>query len=431
MTVPGQHVFSFMDPDDAKFRFPRLHRAVYTARFGSDVYRRRFVDASDGLRGDMAWTRDRHTNYRAADVLSLLVGAGFIPQLRDGANLFWRFIQIPAVLAPDGARHVFDRPSARGRPDVPPRQPVLHRGLRRVMTGAPLPQQPNFIYIGPDKAGSSWLHEVLRRHPQVFMPPAKGLYFFDRYYDRGLSWYLSQFTGARPEHLVRGEVCQDYLFHPDAPDRMAESLGALRMMVTLRDPADRAFSSYLHMLRSGWEPVTFDQALDRYPELIEHGRYATHLDRFVQRFGRDSVYIAVFDDLQADPQTFVDGLISWLGIDSMTLDAGLLEARLPAGRARSTLVSRLVSSGAALARERDRGDLVGRIKRSRAVQRTLYRTLTSDRPEMTSAERLVVQQRLAGEVSALDDTYGLRLARRWNWPVAGPAGRASASPNPT
>ncbi len=55
---------------------------------------------------------------------------------------------------------------------------------------------PNFMYIGPDKAGSSWLHEVLLIHPQVYMPVAKDLYFFDRYYDRGMSWYLSQFEGA-------------------------------------------------------------------------------------------------------------------------------------------------------------------------------------------------------------------------------------------
>ena len=46
--------------------------------------------------------------------------------------------------------------------------------------------KPNFIYIGPDKAGSSWLHEVLISHDGIFMPPAKDLYFFDRYYDRGL-----------------------------------------------------------------------------------------------------------------------------------------------------------------------------------------------------------------------------------------------------
>ena len=40
-----------------------------------------------------------------------------------------------------------------------------------------MPRLPNFIYIGPDKAGSSWLHEVLIRHEQVFMPDAKDLYF--------------------------------------------------------------------------------------------------------------------------------------------------------------------------------------------------------------------------------------------------------------
>ena len=63
-----------------------------------------------------------------------------------------------------------------------------------------MPRLPNFIYIGPDKAGSSWLHEVLIRHEQVFMPDAKDLYFFDRYYDRGVSWYATQFKDAGPGH---------------------------------------------------------------------------------------------------------------------------------------------------------------------------------------------------------------------------------------
>lgn len=79
---------------------------------------------------------------------------------------------------------------------------------------------PNFIYIGPDKAGSSWLHEVLLTHHQVFMPPAKDLYFFDRYYDRGLGWYLGQFAGATSDQSVVGEVCQDYLFSSQAPLRI-------------------------------------------------------------------------------------------------------------------------------------------------------------------------------------------------------------------
>ena len=81
--------------------------------------------------------------------------------------------------------------------------------------GSPSKVVPNFLYIGPDKAGSSWLHEVLLTHPQVFMPVAeKDLYFFDRYYDRGLDWSLSQFASATPTQVVVGEVCQDYLSPP-------------------------------------------------------------------------------------------------------------------------------------------------------------------------------------------------------------------------
>jgi hypothetical protein len=277
--------------------------------------------------------------------------------------------------------------------------------------------KPNFIYIGPDKAGSSWLHDVLRTHPQVFLTPAKGLYFFDRYFDRGLPWYLAQFDDARPEHLVRGEVCQDYLAHPDAADRMARSLGDVNLMVTLRDPAERAFSSYLHMVRSGWQAGTFGEALGRYPELLEHGRYATQLGRFVDRFGREALHVAVFDDLEADPQAFLDALTAWLGIAPLPLDPAMREPRLPAGRARSVVLSRIVSRGAHVLREHDAGSLVGRVKRLPVVQRALYKTLADDRPQMAPEDRAAVQAALTDEVRMLDETYHLDLARRWGWDV--------------
>jgi SAM-dependent methyltransferase len=110
LTVPARHLFSFLDPDNVKFRLPRLHQAVYSARFGAARYHERFVDAADGLRGDMAWNRREHTNYRAATLLDMLEVAGFIPEQRDGANLFWRFLQIPALLAPEALSRLFDAP---------------------------------------------------------------------------------------------------------------------------------------------------------------------------------------------------------------------------------------------------------------------------------------------------------------------------------
>jgi hypothetical protein len=277
---------------------------------------------------------------------------------------------------------------------------------------------PNFLYIGPDKAGSSWLHEVLLTHPQVFMPAAKDLYFFDRYYDRGFDWYLSQFASAQPNQRVVGEVCQDYLFCAEAPQRIYESLGDSRLMVTLRDPADRAFSSYLYMLKQGQRPGTFLEALDSRPELIEHGRYATNIQRFTERFGEQSIYIAVFDDLVSDPQGFIDGLLEWLEIEPLVLGDELTATRLPAGAARSALIARWARRAADIVRERDGANLVGRVKRSRTVQQVLYRTLTDDKPVMSATERRAVHRALADEIASLDRDFGLSLAERWGWTSA-------------
>jgi SAM-dependent methyltransferase/UDP-N-acetylglucosamine transferase subunit ALG13 len=110
MSVPARYVFTPLDPDNAKFRFPRLHRAVYSARFGADVYRERFEDSSDGLRGDMSWTRPEHTNYDPRYLIRLLLECGLVPQTRDGANLFWRFFQVPALLLPARAASALDGP---------------------------------------------------------------------------------------------------------------------------------------------------------------------------------------------------------------------------------------------------------------------------------------------------------------------------------
>lgn len=109
LTVPQRHPFSFLDPDNAKFRLPRLHRVVYSLRFGPDEFERRFVDLSNGLRGDMSVGKDEHTNYGRSDVLGLLSSTGFEPTVVDGANLFWRLLQTPALLTGGRLRRMLER----------------------------------------------------------------------------------------------------------------------------------------------------------------------------------------------------------------------------------------------------------------------------------------------------------------------------------
>ena len=273
---------------------------------------------------------------------------------------------------------------------------------------------PNFLYVGPDKAGSSWLHEMLIKHPDVYLTPAKDLYYFDRYYDRGPAWYAAQFREARGETIV-GEVCQDYLFHPEAAARIHATLGPVKVMVCLRDPVERAWSSYLYMRKHGIGPDTFSEALRSRPELLEHGRYASGLGRFLELFPREMVHAALFDDLVADPQAFLDAVTGFLGIDSMPLTPSDLEARLPAARARSVVLAAAARRSADWVREHDGARLVGRVKRSPLVQRALYRPLDRQTVRPDAADVRAVRSALAPEVDSLARTVGLPLHEAWGW----------------
>jgi Sulfotransferase domain len=275
---------------------------------------------------------------------------------------------------------------------------------------------PNFLHIGPSKSGSTWLHEVLIGHPEVYLTQAKDLYFFNRYYDRGPGWYRTQFRGAQREHKIIGEVCPDYLSCGEAPERIHACLGTdVRLMVTLREPISRAFSSYLYLAKHGEAAATFRDTTKTSPELLEEGRYATHLRSYLRFYGRDSLYIALFDDLQADPQAFLDGVTDWLGIGRLPLSPEQLQAQLPASKARWLPLAMVAKHGANWARRHDGAALVGGLKRSAVVQRMLYQPLGADRPEMAPEDVAFMHEHLDAEIAALDSEFGLGLRRRWDW----------------
>ncbi|HET6560905.1 MAG TPA: sulfotransferase domain-containing protein [Marmoricola sp.] len=272
---------------------------------------------------------------------------------------------------------------------------------------------PNFLYIGPDKAGSSWLHEVLLTHPQIFLSEAKDLYFFDRYYDRGLEWYREQFRSAGAHHAVVGEVCQDYLFHPEAAGRIHRDLGRVKLMVTLREPASRAFSSYLYMLKHGEDVGSFREALATRPELLDHSRYGAALERYLRLFPRSDLHVALFDELQSDPQEFVDGVTTWLQVNRMTLDEQQLAARLPASEARSLSLARAARRAAEWTREHDGAALVGRVKRSRRIQNLLYRPIDRGSRVMAPEDAAFVWDQLDSDLDLVHELTGVEVRRAW------------------
>lgn len=101
VTVPGKYVLSAIDPDNAKYRLPRIHEFIYSARFGRKRYRERFADLSDGMRGDVAVERTSHSHYSAADLVDRVRSAGFEPYSIDAANLLWILFELPRLFLPE------------------------------------------------------------------------------------------------------------------------------------------------------------------------------------------------------------------------------------------------------------------------------------------------------------------------------------------
>jgi len=173
----------------------------------------------------------------------------------------------------------------------------------------------DFICVGPQRTGTTWLYEVLRRHPSVCVPEAvKETRFFDCRYDRGLSWYARYFSESQDNKLC-GEVAPTYFDFPEVPKRVYETAPRCDIIITLRHPAERAFSLYLHHLRKGRVKRPFRRAIEQKPRIIEAGRYANHIPRWRSVFGEQRVHFVFLEDIRSQPQILVNQICDWLGVE--------------------------------------------------------------------------------------------------------------------
>lgn len=180
---------------------------------------------------------------------------------------------------------------------------------------------PNFLIIGAAKAGTTSLHHYLRQHPDVFMAPREPRYFARAGADPSspVIWtrdaYEQLFDGVTTERAI-GEASPQYLNHPTAVDEIAAVLPDAKLIVSLRNPADRAYSSYLGRLIAGSERRSPEEVLQPGTSYIESGFYFPALSRYFERFDRERIKVILFDDLIRDAQAVVRELFAFLEVDS-------------------------------------------------------------------------------------------------------------------
>jgi hypothetical protein len=204
---------------------------------------------------------------------------------------------------------------------------------------------PNFIIIGAAKSGTSSLYYYLSQHPQVYTSLIKGPAFFafeegqkvrvygpgdqavfDRFVVTDRAAYQALFRGVRNEKAV-GEGTVLYLYSPMAPTRIKRYIPEAKLIVCLRNPVDRAYSSYLHLKRDGRERLpSFKVALEAEEERVkanwQHlwhytrlGFYHDQLKRYYDLFHPDQIGVYIFDDFKANPTKFVQDIFRFLEVD--------------------------------------------------------------------------------------------------------------------
>ncbi|MGK7896071.1 MAG: sulfotransferase [Xenococcus sp. (in: cyanobacteria)] len=198
---------------------------------------------------------------------------------------------------------------------------------------------PNFLIIGAAKGGTTSLYHYLSQHPQIYMSSLKEPRFFALEGEKlnfqnpdsainytsvtTLSEYCKLFEGVRDEIAI-GEASPLYLYSTKAIERIAHYLPKAKLIVILRNPVDRAYSCYKHLV--ALEPFSFADALQEEDKRISQnwshlwhyrqgGYYYKQLKGYFEKFSPEQIKVYLFDDLKSDPLGLVQNLFSVLEVD--------------------------------------------------------------------------------------------------------------------
>ncbi len=201
---------------------------------------------------------------------------------------------------------------------------------------------PNFMMIGVAKAGTTSVSRYLAQHPQIFICPIKATNFFGYEDARDWKWsdegdppllrnfpvrsmeqYEAMFAGASDEIAI-GEISPQYFRCPTAASRIHERIPSVKLVASLRNPADRAFSGFLMRTRRGEAVESFYKELTAQSSHVKEGFYYRRLKRYLELFPREQIKIYLFEEFKKDPARILVDLFGFLGVDTkLSLDTSV------------------------------------------------------------------------------------------------------------
>jgi hypothetical protein len=208
--------------------------------------------------------------------------------------------------------------------------------------------EPSFFVAGTRKGGTTFLFRLLAAHPQVAEPLLKELNFFSRHLRQNIEMYRSFFPIAPSEKagvkVITGESTPHYMYYPHGAAVIAKHFPEARILVTLREPAGRAFSEWRMNSDRGSETLSFEEALAREEERLagdwnrciadpsfwsvsladysykRRGLYLEQIQRLHQHFPKENILVLRSSEVWKDTENTLRRVEAFLGLSSWLPD---------------------------------------------------------------------------------------------------------------
>lgn len=204
---------------------------------------------------------------------------------------------------------------------------------------------PHFLIIGGQKCGTTTLFNYLIQHPQVISPLKREMQYFDKKPYLNTAWYRAHFPTKEKlgEKFITGEKSTDYIFHPLGAKRIKRTIRNPKLILLLRNPAERAISQYKHMVRKGHEKrqpeIAFEEEKQTLEKIgtkalyrptifnrketnaflrfsyIQKGLYLEQIKRFHNYFSEDQLFIEAIENLKINARDITKKVYKFLEID--------------------------------------------------------------------------------------------------------------------
>lgn len=213
---------------------------------------------------------------------------------------------------------------------------------------------PDFFIVGAMKCGTTSLRSILAHNPEIYIPDSEIFFFdiddlcqhpdffpydkgrwrdfdFDAQLDRNLEWYRQFFSPARPGQKI-GEDSASYFASYTAPERIASFNPDARIIIMLRDPAQRAYSQYWHMVRHGRAFFDFEETLRLFPDsVLKTSFYRQHIEHYLAVFPRQQLHFVLLEELISAPDQTLKEVCVFLDVSDTQIGGETKRLRMNRG----------------------------------------------------------------------------------------------------